>query len=118
MVVVGYFFAPQIFWVFNKDPAVIAVGKSVFALSMIGNMINAAQWMLWAVFEGSGYTMWPSIFGQVNNWLFNILLVYLAVKVFDQGYVWIFYIGIFSAIMSTITNTFLVRKGSWKRARV
>jgi len=118
MVVVGYFFAPQIFWVFNKDPAVIAVGKSVFALSMIGNMINAAQWMLWAVFEGSGYTMWPSILGQVNNWLFNILLVYLAVKVFDQGYVWIFYIGIFSAIMSTAVNTFLVRKGSWKKAKV
>ncbi len=118
MIVGAFFFTKQIFGIFNGDPAVIAVGVMGFTYAMIGNTINAVSWMLSSVFDGSGYTMWPSIMGQVNAWLFNVLPIYLAVVVFDAGYVWVFYIGIFTASIQLLTTFYFVRAGAWKRARV
>lgn len=118
MTLLAFFFTKQIFGIFNSDSAVIAVGIVGFTYAMIGNTINAVSWMLSSVFDGSGYTMWPSIWGQINTWLFNVLPVYLAVVVFDTGYVWVFYIGIFTSIIHLLTTFYFVRAGAWKKARV
>jgi Na+-driven multidrug efflux pump len=118
MTLLAFFFTKQIFGIFNSDLAVIAVGIVGFTYAMIGNTINVVSWMLSSVFDGSGYTMWPSIWGQINTWLFSVLPVYIAVVVFDTGYVWVFYIGIFHSIIHLLTTFYFVRAGAWKKARI
>jgi len=118
MIVVAYFFTPQIFRLFNSDPAVIAIGSSVFVLAMISNTVNAAQWMLWSVFDGSGYTLWPSIFAQINSWTIHIALTYIFIAGLKLGYEWIFYTGIISGFVHFFTNWVIIGRGAWKKAHI
>lgn len=117
-VLFGFPFGGVIVGQFQSNPEAIKIGAMVFGLAMTGNMINAGQWMLWTAFEGSGYTTWPSFFGQLNNWFCNILPVILAIKVFNAGLVWVYYIAIFSSCISMTVNWILFKKGAWKHARI
>jgi Na+-driven multidrug efflux pump len=117
-VIVGFPFGGWIVGQFQQNPESIKIGALVFGLAMTGNMINAGQWMLWTAFEGSGYTFLPSLFGQLNHWLFNILPVFLAIKVFKAEVQWIYYIGIFASMSVFTINWTLFRKGAWKSARI
>lgn len=117
-VLVGFPFGGAIVSQFQKNPEAVKIGAMVFGLAMTGNMINAGQWMLWTAFEGSGYTFWPSLLGQLNHWLLNILPVIVAIKVYRADIVWIYYIGIFSSSCVMFINWLLFKNGSWKSARV
>lgn len=117
-VFVGFPFGGSIIGMFQSNPDSIKIGTMVFGLAMTSNMINAGQWMLWTAFEGSGYTFWPSLLGQLNHWLLNILPVIVAIKVYRADLVWIYYIGIFSSSSVMFINWLLFKNGSWKSARV
>jgi Na+-driven multidrug efflux pump len=117
-VLIGFPFGGNIIAIFQSNPDSIKIGAMVFGLAMTGNMINAGQWMLWTAFEGSGYTFWPSLLGQFNHWLLNILPVIVAIKVYRADLVWIYYIGIFSSSSVLLINWLLFKNGSWKSARV
>lgn len=118
LVIIALLFPKQIFSIFSSDPKVLEVGATIFALSMIGNMLNAGQWMLASVFDGSGYTMWPSILGQANSWILNILPAVVMVKFMGFDYRWLLYIGIFASISQLFINITLVHKRRWIVARV
>lgn len=118
LVLVALLFPKQIFSIFSSDPKVLEVGATIFALSMFGNMLNAGQWMLASVFDGSGYTMWPSILSQANSWLLNILPAVILVKFMHFDYRWLLYIGIFASASQLAISITLVRKRRWIAARV
>ena len=117
-VLVGFPFGGAIIRQFQSNPEAIKIGAMVFGLAMTSNMVNAGQWMLWTAFEGSGYTFWPSLLGQLNHWLLNILPVIVAIKVYMADIVWIYYIGILSSSSVMLINWLLFKNGSWKSARV
>ncbi len=117
-VIIGFPFGGWIVGVFQTDPEAIKIGTLVFGFAMTGNMLNAGQWMLWTAFEGSGYTMWPSIFGQLNHWLLNIMPVFIAIKLMHGGILWLYYIGMFSTGSVFLINWILFKKGAWKKARI
>jgi Na+-driven multidrug efflux pump len=117
-VIVGFPFGGWIVGIFQTDPEAIKIGALVFGFAMTGNMLNAGQWMLWTAFEGSGYTMWPSIFGQLNHWLLNITPVFIAIKLMNGGILWLYYIGMFSTGSVFLINWILFKKGAWKKARI
>lgn len=111
-------FASPIYGLFNSDPSVIALGSSIIPIIMIGNTLNAGQWMIWAAFDGSGYTLWPTVVGQSINWFGRILPILLVVKVFGLHYTWIFYFGVFASGLWFISNIILMQKSAWKSARI
>ncbi|HOO96422.1 MAG TPA: MATE family efflux transporter [Caldisericia bacterium] len=118
MTVVAFIWGGNIFSVFNRDVEVIMFGSTIFGLAMLQNTINAAQWMLFAAFEGSGYTLYPSIFAQINNWVVYIPLSYLAIVKFQLSYEWIFYVGMITSGVAVVANTSFFLKGRWKTARI
>jgi putative MATE family efflux protein len=119
LVGVAFAIAPApIVSLFDKDPAVVAVGVDCLRIVALGFFFYAYGMVMPQAFNGAGDTLTPTILNVCCFWLFKIPLAYfLAVSVGIGPR------GVFMAITAAysavaVAGVILFRRGRWKTKKV
>ena len=80
-----FVFAPQMMSVFNKDPAVIALGATVLRMVALSEPFYGVTIILEGMMQGVGNTVKPLVLNIAGMWGIRIIGTFLCIRFFALG---------------------------------
>ena len=115
---VYFFFNEELIRIFNKEPAVIAIGAEWLRILSYAYFVYGWWMVSVQAFNGAGDTKTPTKINLVFFWLIQIPLCYLLAITLKWQHSGVFW-GVFISETSVgLFTLWLFKKGKWKTAKV
>lgn len=116
--VVFFLFSDKLIGIFTDDAGVITIGSEWLHIVSYSYFVYG-WWMVSSqAFNGAGDTITPTKINFVFFWMIQIPLAYTMSKIFDLGYIGIFWAIFISETSVGLFTLWLFTRGKWKNMQI